>query len=428
VAEYVWSWFETPLEAMDLRRFAIRRPRFGRRLLARLLLCAVSLYAALFTVRVVARKYYVFLPGYVRWRLTAAASPNPARTHVLFLYADHFEPDGDAARTRQWLRRYAALAARHRDAEGRVLQHTWFYPGDQPNDAIMSAMSAAVADGLGEVELHLHHFGDTADTLRPKLRAAIVDFQRFGFLRSIDGRTNFSFVHGNSGLDNSNGEYCGVTDELRLLRELGCYADFTFPSLFLASQPPTVNSIYAARDDSGPKSYRRAWPLAQLETGAADLMIFQGPLLLAPSRSARRLFVDVEDGNVHPTVPITAARVDHWIAANVHVPERPDWVFVKVFGHAASSAVEMDATLGDDFERGLRYLETRYNDGRRYVLHHVTAREAYNVARAAASGARGDNPAEYYDFVIPPYEARASMPGLPAVRGRRCARTSRVGE
>src|SRR5258708_9855821 len=131
-------------------------------------------------------------------------------------------------------------------------------------------------------------------------------------------------------------------------------------------------------------------------------MIFQGPLLLAPSRSARRLFVDVEDGNIHPTVPSTTARVDHWIAANVHVPERPDWVFVKVFGHAASSAAEMDATLGADFDRGLRYLETRYNDGRRYVLHHVTAREAYNVARAAPSGATAPNPPPHSHFVLPP--------------------------
>jgi hypothetical protein len=140
----------------------------------------------------------------------------------------------------------------------------------------------------------------------------------------------------------------------------------------------------------------------------ADLMIFQGPLLLTPSRSARRLFVDVEDGNIHPTMPTTPVRVDRWIEANVHVPERPDWLFVKVFGHSVSSAADMDATLGADFDDSLRYLETRYNDGQQYVLHYVTAREAYNVVRAAASGVRDDDPTNYYDFAIPPYEAHPS--------------------
>jgi len=34
----------------------------------------------------------------------------------------------------------------------------------------------------------------------------------------------------------------------------------------------------------------------------------------------------------------------------------------------------------------------------------VTAREAYNLARAAADGKTGD-PRQYYDYVIPRYEA-----------------------
>ena len=50
------------------------------------------------------------------------------------------------------------------------------------------------------------------------------------------------------------------------------------------------------------------------------------------------------------------------------------------------------------------YLEARYNDGVNYILHYVTAREAYNVARAAAAGATGEPP-QYYDYVVKPYVA-----------------------
>jgi len=40
------------------------------------------------------------------------------------------------------------------------------------------------------------------------------------------------------------------------------------------------------------------------------------------------------------------------------------------------------------------------------VLHYITAREAYNLARAAADNKSGD-PRQYYDYRIPPYLANA---------------------
>ena len=126
--------------------------------------------------------------------------------------------------------------------------------------------------------------------------------------------------------------------------------------------------------------------------------------MVAPSANWRHLFWEVEDADVHPAIPTTPERADLWVRANIHVPGRPEWVFVKVFGHAASSEEDMNETLGPNFESTMRYLESHYNDGKRYVLHYVTAREAYNVARAAAAGKSGD-PTEYFDWMIPPYEA-----------------------
>ena len=47
------------------------------------------------------------------------------------------------------------------------------------------------------------------------------------------------------------------------------------------------------------------------------------------------------------------------------------------------------------------YLETAYNDGSAYVLHYVTARELYNIIRAAEAGEVGD-PDDYRNYSIGP--------------------------
>ena len=103
----------------------------------------------------------------------------------------------------------------------------------------------------------------------------------------------------------------------------------------------------------------------------------------------------------------------------MHVPGRPDWIFVKVFAHGISSEGDAEATLGRDFDSALRYLETRYNDGTRYVLHYVTAREAYNIVRAAMDGMHGD-PEAYRDWDVKPYVAGRRDDQLPGILlGRR---------
>jgi hypothetical protein len=48
-----------------------------------------------------------------------------------------------------------------------------------------------------------------------------------------------------------------------------------------------------------------------------------------------------------------------------------------------------------------------FNDGRRWVLHYVTAREMFNIAAAAMDGSEG-NPNDYRDYLLaPPPAARA---------------------
>jgi hypothetical protein len=75
---------------------------------------------------------------------------------------------------------------------------------------------------------------------------------------------------------------------------------------------------------------------------------------------------------------------------------------VKLFGHCISTPEYAAACVGEDFDEALGYLERIYNDGTRFVLHYITAREAYNLARAAADGATGE-PQQYIDAYVKPY-------------------------
>lgn len=375
-----------------------------------LLVIAIPIvYVAAFSARLHARGYTMFFRDYVRWLVT----PSPAvsgPTQVFVLFVDHFEPDYNAARVASWSKRYQAFAARHHDSVGRVPQHTFFYPAEQAQPDILSELRQLTQAGMGEVELHFHHDFDTAATLRAKLAQGIAELQRYGFLLTTGGETRFGFIHGNWGLDNADGPWlCGVNEELALLKELGCYGDFTFPSVYDWAQPPLINRIYAAEDDERPKSYSDARPLTELDR-PASLMIFEGPVVFSPSLNIKHLFFDLDDGNIHASVPASSKRADSWVRANIHVPERPDWVFVKLFAHGISTPEDEEAVLGPALDRTLSYLERRYNDGRQYRLRYITAREAYNLARAAAFGAKG-GPDAYLNEPIAPYVAgRRSAP------------------
>ena len=383
--------------------------KYNVRLLRRVVVWGLIFYLAAWAYRIYSRKYYVWLPAYVRWVLKPAPKVS-GPVHLFFIYADHFEPGEDYHYVQRWLDEYPKLADRHRDADRRVAQHTWFYPAEQPIDRNLAALQKLVAGGYGEVELHLHHRHDTEESGRRRFAEGVAYLQKFGFLKTPDGASHFAFIHGNWGLDNSLGpEYCGNNRELAMLRDLGCFADFTFPSLYWEAQPPFVNNIYAATDDPRPKSYDRGVPVQQGVPFTGDLMIFQGPLLLVPSIHPRWLFVMVEDDEIHPAIPVGPDRVDHWVRARIQVKGRPDWQFLKVHTHGAESEADASETLGPHFESALTHLETVYNDGRHYLLHYVTAREAFNLVRAAIDGKKGD-PRQYYDYLIPPYIADHPAP------------------
>jgi len=108
----------------------------------------------------------------------------------------------------------------------------------------------------------------------------------------------------------------------------------------------------------------------------------------------------IENADVRRSCPPTAERVDAWVRTGVHVVGRPEWVIVKVHTHGTQER-DMDTLLGQPMDVMHEHLESAYNDGTNYVLHYVTAREVYNIVKAAEAGKSG-NPHDYRDFVLPP--------------------------
>jgi hypothetical protein len=362
----------------------------------------------------------IWLPGYLRRTARRRSLNGSGLRHLLFCFVDHYEPhvgrvDDRTARRRldAWLEQYPGIADRHADSGGGRPTHSFFYPYDEMEPGELRDLAAFCASGYGELEIHLHHQDDTSATLRAKLRAAIDRWREVGALGSWPGteRPVFGFIHGNWALDNSRIEdgrnYCGVNDELTVLAEEGCYADFTFPALWHMCQPHQANSIfYAADDPRRPKSYDRGVEVRVGGQPSGQLMIVQGPLCLC--RRPGRFLPRPEDGDVTGPNPAAPERVDAWVRTGIHVSGRPEWIIVKVHTHGAADR-NLTSLLGGGFDALFSDLEHRYNDGRRWRLHYVTARELYNIIKAAEAGRTGD-PSDYRDFAITPPAARVLAP------------------
>ena len=356
------------------------------------------------------RNMHIWLRSYfARPRRAAVAGP----VHVMFCFVDHFEPmwgkaDAETQRRRveRWCREYREMAGRHRDADGRHPQHGFFYPEEEYVEAYLDDIAALCADGFGEIEIHLHHDNDTPEHFSSTMRGFRDLLHRRHGALPLDPRTgepSFAFIHGNWSLDNSrpDGRWCGINNELVLLRELGCYADFTLPSAPSDTQTSTVNSIYYATDDPHrPKSHDRGTPVRVGGAASGDLMIVQGPLGLNWRERRLGVMPRIENADVRRSCPPTPARVDQWVRTGIHVEGRPEWVFVKIHTHGTQER-DMDTLLGDAMHAMHDHLERRYNDGREHVLHYVTAREVYNIVKAAEAGKDGD-PNQWRDYILPP--------------------------
>jgi hypothetical protein len=364
----------------------------------------------------------------------ALMAAGPAATkHILFAFVDHFEPCGALA-SRQvgaWVNDYMAMAGRHADADGRHPVHSYFLispPAIEPSllEATLVRLNEVTYRGYGEIEYHCHH-GVPDERLRTQQEAAeelvrlVADakarFTSHGALVTAETqpRVTFGFIHGMWALDNSRHdpwyqgdghyEYCGVDRELELLSRLGAYADFTFPA-WGPMEPYLKNAIFYAADDDSPASYETLEQIHLAEVGQpswGDLMLIEGPAVdygWGPDATDN---IGCVAGSYHDWP--TLRRMGYWVGCNIHVIGNDDWIFVKVHTHGCAGDITdpqtWDCFFGASMDNFYSQIEGAYNDGTAWKLHYVSAREMYNIVKAAEAGMTGD-PSLYRDHLIRP--------------------------
>jgi hypothetical protein len=359
------------------------------------------------------RNVRYWLSEYIKTAILRAVRP-PRRgrpTHVLFCLADHYEPywnkaDKNLARERveNWVGRYPDVATKHFDSNGCHPRHTFFYPLEEYDPVILNHLSDICHEGFGEVEIHLHHDNDCSRNLRLKL----IEFKeilrsRHGLLSrdKRTGQTKYGFIHGNWALDNSrpDGRWCGVNDELTVLWETGCYADFTLPSAPSSTQTRKINAVYYAIDEPlVPKSHN--WGV-DAEAGCPKdegLLLIQGPLGLNFFKRSKFGLPKIENGELSCENGPDAERIELWVRQRIHLKGREDVVFVKVYTHGAQER-NMSMLLDKGLDQLYTLLESNWNDGDAYRLHYVTAREMFNIVKAIEEGEKGD-PGLYRDYLL----------------------------
>ncbi|MFT3665099.1 hypothetical protein [Piscinibacter sp.] len=353
----------------------------------------------------------VWIGNYLKQDWRAPVPPGTTR-HLMFCFVDHYEPrwaspsyETECVRVARWRQDYPKLCEGLRDADGRQPVHTFFYPEEEYRREHLDALVDLCRMGLGEIEIHLHHDDDTEAGLREKLRRFTNTLVQEHDALPLDpqtGQVRWAFIHGNWALDNSHpsGRNCGVNNELIVLREEGCYVDYTFPAAPDPCQTSTINKIYYAKDDPHrPKSHDTGLRVKAGGQPWGDLMLIQGPTGFMWHNRKFGLLPRIENADVRTSSPPTLARVDAWVETGIHVEGRPEWVFVKVHTHGTQER-DTDTLLGKPMREAFEYLGRRYNDGKDWKLHYVSAREMYNIAKAAERGLAGD-PGQYRDLVVP---------------------------
>jgi hypothetical protein len=306
--------------------------------------------------------------------------------HVWLAIADHYEPfwnrvDLKTARQRVniWRSRWPEIAANvTRDSADSPPRYTFFYPEEEYRPELLEPLAEMTHAGIADVEVHIHHDGEGRDDFIHRISTFCqVLVERHGLLRKVDGCTRFGFIHGNWALDNSlpDGRWCGLNDEITVLRDLGCYADFTMPSGASPSQAKTINSVYWCTDDPRePKSYDHGTVVRRGKGQTGDLLMIPGPFGL---RWTGRILPRMETGELAAYDLPTAYRVRRWFDLAPRIGEN---AFIKLYTHGAQEA-NMKALLN----KGLRdlFALTREEAERRGAsIHFVSTWQMYCAIEA----------------------------------------------
>lgn len=357
-----------------------------------------------------------WLPSYL-WQRTTRRTSSRGALHLIFAVANHFEPailpetpsrtaprDVQLARLARWCTEYPRALDAYRDSDGCRFRHTYFYPAEQYDEEIVHRIAEHCQAGWGELEIHLHHgvsHPDTPENTRRTLLEYRERLVQHGCLSRLDGSGSprYAFVHGNWALANSaEGRFCGVDDEMKILADTGCYADFTLPSAPSPAQVSKINSLYECAlplEQRAPHRRGRDLRLG-CQPHVFPLMV-QGPLMLRLHKRHNGLVLPgIENAELSGRNPATARRLRLWKRAAVRVQDRPDWLFIKLHCHGMDPRDEA-SMFGEPMQRFLAELLAPERGDGACRLHFTTAREMVNIILAACDGKQGD-PGEFRDY------------------------------
>jgi hypothetical protein len=326
----------------------------------------------------------IWLAPYVKDRLRKRMRPvKPKRVWVAI--TDHYEPLGMGAsletalgRVAEWREKWPRIAEEApRDAAGQCPQYSFFYPQEEYRSELLDGLAEMVRLGVGDVEVHLHHHNEQREAFIQK----VTEFCRrltddHGLLRQHEGRTVFGFIHGNWALDNSrpDGRFCGLNGEIALLRDLGCYADFTLPSAPSPAQGRVVNQIYWCTNnaDQRPRSFDQGIEATPGGGRRGDLLMITGPFGV---RFGERLMPRLETGELAGYDPPTEARVRRWFDLAPMIGED---LFLKLYTHGAQER-NSKPLLNGDLGNLFRWLAEEA-ERRGIEIHWATAWQMYQAA------------------------------------------------
>lgn len=323
----------------------------------------------------------IWFPSYLSGRArNLLGRPKPQRLWVSI--TDHYEPLGGHVSMETALRRVARWQdawpriadAAPRDADGRMPCYSFFYPEEEYRAELLEPLAEMTRQGIGDVEVHIHHDRETAEGFIRKIGGFCRRLRDdHGLLNDHNGQMVFGFIHGNWALDNSHpvGVNCGLTGEIELLRDLGCYADFTMPSLPSPTQGRIVNQVYWCTGTPGkPKAFDRGIEATIGGGVQGDLLMITGPVGL---RYAGRLVPRIEMGEIAANDPPTEYRVRRWLDL---APRIGGDIFLKLYTHGARED-NADALLGTS--TGVGGLQEMFR-----WLHEIAAEREIEVHWASA--------------------------------------------
>lgn len=361
-----------------------------------------------------------WLMRYPKWRtyeILRRVTERVEQHDLILVIANHFEPGWDpdgrpvewasqVSRVQNWRVKARRIGDAIRDSNNRPFCHTYFYPGEQYHRPILEELAELQREGLGEVEVHLHHGSEHPDTAT-NLRRMLEEFrdtlaEEHQLLSRVNGagRVMYAFVHGDLALANSaGGRSCGVESEMQILIDTGCYADFTLPSAPDKSQVPSINTIYQCGRTAYERVPHRTGENLRVGGKVTLPILLTGPLVFDWKRRIHGVPVPrIDEGSLAANYPLNFARFNRWRGANIGVRGCPEWVFIKLGCHGFFPQ-DQEETIGAPMQR---FLETILEFGEKsgqYRLHFVTAREAFNIVMAAVDGHKGD-PGLFRDYLM----------------------------